>query len=399
MTIDPFAGACQPPVSERGLEVAGLFSGIGGLELGLHKAGHQAVLLCENDPFASKVLTAQFDAEVVGDVREVRTLPQVDLVSAGFPCQDLSQAGRTRGIRGSKSGLVGEVFRLLSASSRIDWLLLENVPFMLHLDRGEGMRYLTQYLSSEGFYWAYRIVDTRSFGIPQRRRRVLLLASRKYDPRPVLFGDDCPGSGWTVQEPSCYGFYWTEGRKGLGWAVESIPTLKCGSSVGIPSPPAVWNSVTGEVGKIRLGDAERLQGFAVDWTMPAMEVPRARIGARWRTVGNAVSVPVAKWIGNALSRPGKYDASTDAYLLGNRWPTAAWGTGGQAWQAQVSEWPKGFKSKRLSTFLREGLEPLSLRATTGFLSRARSGNLAFRDGFLDGLDAHGRLMETAASSA
>jgi DNA (cytosine-5)-methyltransferase 1 len=68
-------------------------------------------------------------------------------VTHAFPCQDLSQAGRTRGIDGHQSGLVGEVFRLVDGLCRSDsWLLLENVPFMLQLDRGRGMRFLTESL-------------------------------------------------------------------------------------------------------------------------------------------------------------------------------------------------------------------------------------------------------------
>jgi DNA-cytosine methyltransferase len=190
--------AKRPP-----LRVAGLFAGIGGVEYGLAAAGHDTTLRCEIDDAAGAVLSAHYpDVPLVPDVRDVRNVSGIDLLAAGFPCQDLSQAGRTAGINGKKSGLVGEVLRLVRDFDP-RWLLLENVPFMLALDGGRGMLYLTTWLSNLGFRWAYRVVDTRAFGLPQRRQRVLLLASRSEDPRNVLFADDAgaPRKSVTVALP------------------------------------------------------------------------------------------------------------------------------------------------------------------------------------------------------
>src|SRR5947207_2875632 len=92
------------------LRVTGLFAGIGGFELGLAAAEHETNLACEIDPAAAAVLDARFPAiPRAGDVRELRELPHgTDMIVAGFPCQDLSQAGRTEGISGERSGLIGE---------------------------------------------------------------------------------------------------------------------------------------------------------------------------------------------------------------------------------------------------------------------------------------------------
>ena len=97
------------------MKVAGLFAGIGGLETGLATAGHEAVLFCEIWEPARAVLAAHYPhIPCERDVAELRALPEnVDLLTAGFPCQDLSQAGLTRGIEGARSSLVGHVFRLL----------------------------------------------------------------------------------------------------------------------------------------------------------------------------------------------------------------------------------------------------------------------------------------------
>lgn len=393
--------APAPKVSGESFQVAGLFAGIGGIERGLHRSGHHSSLLCEVETGAARVLRHQFpDVPVVGDVRSLKSIAGAELLTAGFPCQDLSQAGRTAGIRGEQSGLVGEVFRLFDeASPTPRWLLLENVPFMLQLDRGAAIRFLISALEERGMTWAYRIVDSRSFGVPQRRRRVVLLASKTEDPRCVLFADEKGEPEKKSHEGFVCGFYWTEGTRGLGWAVDAVPTLKSGSTVGIPSPPAMWFPDTGLVATPDIRDAERLQGFPVDWTVSATEgTPRIRESHRWKLVGNAVTVNLAEWVGSRLREPGTYDNERDVELpkMGS-WPTAAWGRPGERHRVMISEWPKRTRRKQLTEFLRYDPKPLSERATRGFLKRARKGSLRFVDGFLDAVAQHAERMSRQSS--
>lgn len=371
----------------RQLSVVGLFAGIGGIEVGLHKAGHRTELLCEIDPAAQRVLRTHFpEVPLTADVRELEAIPDAGICAAGFPCQDLSQAGRTEGIHGTNSGLVAEVFRLVEhADPR--WLVLENVPFMLQLDRGEAMRFLTRSLERLGFSWAYRVVDTRAFGLPQRRQRVILLASRTDDPRQVLFVGNEREPVWPHYSEVACGFYWTEGIRGLGWAVDAIPTLKGGSTIGIPSAPAI-RFPDGLIATPDLRDAERLQGFEADWTAPASDNGRKK-GFRWKLVGNAVSVPVAHWLGTRLQDPQPYDGSHDESLPpGAPWPKAAWGASGDVRRADVSTWPVRHEYHHLAEFLRFDPAPLSERATLGFLRRTQQSSLNFPPGFLDDVAAH-----------
>lgn len=384
-----------------GLSVAGLFAGIAGIEQGLAAAGHQAELLCEADPGAMAVLKARLPGVPLHpDVRTLRSLPTVDVVTAGFPCQDLSQAGKTAGITGHRSGLVDHALRLVRRRrGGPRWLLLENVPFMLQLDRGRAMHHLTEALEEMGYRWAYRVVDARAFGLPQRRLRVVLLASRTEDPRAVLYADDAVPELPPLKDSDLHdcGFYWTEGVRGLGWAVDAVPTLKGGSTVGIASPPAVrrragcepgWGIVTPG-----LRDAERLQGFAEGWTEAAVTDAGARVGHRWKLVGNAVPVPLAAWVGRRLRAPGEYIGARDPILQpGEAWPTAAWGGREGIHRADVSAWPVAEGYRHLETYLRNP-KPLSVRATAGFLKRAESGNLRFVDGFLDDVREHLAVMQ------
>lgn len=93
---------------ESPLRIAGLFAGIGRLELGLAAAGHETTMMCEWDAAAQRVLADKFPSvPLAGDIANLESIGEGDLVSAGFPCQDLNQAGRAAGIKGSRSGLVG----------------------------------------------------------------------------------------------------------------------------------------------------------------------------------------------------------------------------------------------------------------------------------------------------
>ena len=375
------------------MKVVGLFAGIGGLEAGFAASGHQAALLCELWAPARRVLASRFPtAPVTSDIRALPALPsEVELVAAGFPCQDLSQAGGTAGIDGDRSSLVAHVFRLLD-DRPVPWVVLENVSFMLQLQRGRAMRRLVEAFETRGYRWAYRVVNTLAF-LPQRRERVLFVATTSdVDPADVLFADEMmPRVPATDLAARAHGFYWTEGIRGLGWAPDAIPTLKNGSTVGIPSPPAIMMP-DGAVVTPALEDAERLQGFEAGWTEPAAEVARASL--RWSLVGNAVSVPVARWLGRRLAQPGIHDPARDRpFPARAAWPRAARFDGGRGHAVEIGDCPTWEDRPPLADFLHHDTKLLSLRATKGFYARTGRSSLRFPDGFRERLRAHIAAME------
>lgn len=377
------------------MKVAGLFAGIGGFEVGLARSGHETQLLCEIWPPAQEVLKARFpNAPVVSDVTTLHSLPaDTEVVVAGFPCQDLSQAGLTLGITGARSGLVGHVFRLLD-THRAPVVVLENVSFMLHLAGGKALRIIIDAFEERGYRWAYRVVNSLAF-LPQRRERVLFVATLRdadLDPADVILSDeqDAPQIE-TSLDTHGHGFYWTEGIRGLGWAPDAIPTLKNGSTVGIASPPAILLP-DGQVVLPDIRDAERLQGFEQNWTEPAQHV--ARPSMRWSLVGNAVTVPVAEWLGRRLAHPGHYDRTRDWHeLKGAKWPRAARLDGDRRVAVRITSFPEWHIRPGIHNFLQYPGRPLSARATRGFLSRTERSTLRFADGFLHRVRMHLSRME------
>jgi DNA (cytosine-5)-methyltransferase 1 len=357
------------------MRVVSLFSGIGGFEAGFAKAGFKTVLMCESDPTARAVLEKRFpEIDVRKDVTRMRTLPGCEILTAGWPCQDLSQAGRTAGVSGNRSSLVSEVFRLLRASPRKpEFVVLENVAFALHLQKGKAISFVTDQLEDLGYRWAYRILDSRHFGLPQRRRRLFVVGSLSRNPSDIIFdGFDNGFDTWPTSK-SKYGFYWTEGNTGIGWSPGAIPPLKGGSGLSIPSPPAIWEVEKRNFVIPGIRDAERMQGFASGWTKTDDDSPRGE-RSRWRMVGNAVSVPVAEWLGKRI----KSEATVEDIKSIKSTKSANAGMGGPNEQSQsllVSESPTKPRHVTLDEFDLRCPSPLSQRAALGFFDRVTNSSL------------------------
>jgi DNA (cytosine-5)-methyltransferase 1 len=160
------------------LTIGSTFTGVGGADLGLERAGFSVAWQCELDAWKRSVLAAHWPSiPIYEDITTLYDPAPVDLMIGGFPCQDLSVAGKRKGFSGERSVLAFEFLRL-AESIAPRWILLENVPGLLTSNRGRDFARLVDEMVGCGYGVAWRILDARYFGVPQRRRRVFLVARR-----------------------------------------------------------------------------------------------------------------------------------------------------------------------------------------------------------------------------
>src|SRR5262245_25850920 len=163
-----------------------VFTGIGGFDVGWERAGLECVWQIECDDNCNFVLERHWpQVKRYTDVRTVPTneLVRPDWVCGGFPCQDLSVSGKRAGLAGERSGLFFEFARIVGLV-RPRWLLVENVPGLLSSNGGRDFGVLLDTLADLGYGLAWRILDSRFFGVPQRRRRVFIVGAETLgDPR------------------------------------------------------------------------------------------------------------------------------------------------------------------------------------------------------------------------
>ena len=355
------------------MKFGSLFSGVGGFDLGLERAGMECVWQCEIDPKRREILAKHWpEIRRYEDVRSVSSgrpqscrdggavshtvsgtaarLHSVDLICGGFPCQDLSVAGQRAGLAGSRSGLWWEFDRIIG-EVRPAWVLLENVPGLLSSNGGDDFALILDALGKRGYGYAYRILDSRYFGVPQRRRRVFVVghSSGRCDyPASVLFepeggGGHTPASGTKGEGvagtlgggPSgARGYrndldndtYVTAGPPEVSGTVSSKWRKGSGGPAGdeaynlVPPEAVVWHENQGGnlaaggvatralkagashsyqgVGVRRLTPVEcaRLQSFPDDWASEWSD------SVQYAAYGDAVTVPVIQWIGERMEK-------------------------------------------------------------------------------------------------
>jgi len=288
------------------LSFGSLFTGIGGFDLGLERAGWECRWQVELDPWRRQVLARHWpDVPRWADVRDFpypnkvgvgsgllkqgrsdyRRDLGVDLICGGFPCQDLSVAGKRAGLAGERSGLFFE-FARIAQTFRPTWLLIENVPGLLTSAKGHDFAVVVDTLADIGYGLAWRILDSQYFGVPQRRRRVYIVGHLGAPcPPEVLFepeggGGDTPAGG--------------KAGEGVAHALRSSPR-------GVDEHTGTTDQyLAGQiVSQCASPDAD---GMRAATGVPCGLDPDARTpdGRRYAALGEAVTVNVIQWIGSRL---------------------------------------------------------------------------------------------------
>lgn len=324
----------------------GLFSGIGGFESAFRRVGAELIAACEIEPSCQQVLRRQFSgAEIINDVKEItgdRIRIKPDVITGGFPCQDLSVAGRRAGLVGERSGLWFELIRII-AESQPRWVVIENVPGLLSSNGGRDFAVILHGLVECGYGVAWRVLDSQYTGVAQRRERVFIVASLGSQRcAEVLFERD--GSAWdspprreagqgvaaltangvgtcgaddnqaqaghlVVATLTSNGDAHSGFRLGDGLVVAHRMTafgeyVEDGTSSTLKQRDYkdATDLVVGSFGVRRLTptECERLQGYPDGWTAFGDNGKQISDSARYRMLGNAVTEPVVAWIARRI---------------------------------------------------------------------------------------------------
>ncbi|HRR42061.1 MAG TPA: DNA cytosine methyltransferase [Syntrophales bacterium] len=306
------------------LTALSLFSGIGGLDIAAHAAGIETVGFCEIEPFAVKVLERRFPGiENHGDItrftnrrlRELGGSPflrfkcpadydgTIDVVHGGFPCQDLSVAGKQKGLSGERSGLWFEMLRVIS-ELRPAYVVAENVRGAVNL----ALPAVASGLEGEGYeVWSF-VVPASAFGAPHRRERLFVLGVRRdvadafaerlqrgewrgaflEQGAPALEPASECGEGGLWPTPSVHGNYNRRGLSansgdGLATAVKMWPTAQAREWKGssgrslkgkeIDLPTAIKTASIKTSDQLNPAWVEILMGFPLGWTDPDCDEP------------------------------------------------------------------------------------------------------------------------------
>jgi len=302
------------------VRIGSLFSGIGGLELGLERAGvGKTVWQCECDDYALAVLAKHWPhAQRFRDVRAMdESTPPVDVICGGFPCQDISNAGRREGITGERSGLFFELMRVVRMV-RPRFVVLENVAALL----GRGLDTVLGELSESGFDAEWDCVPASAVGAPHRRDRVFIIGVLADAPIMLCDGGEYHSErdsqrGQTISESGnrsrsedvadadrggCIadGIVRRMGQVDREWSDESMPTAERGAEVADANCRGLARRSIDYSGRRESG-----------WTQcfgrwePEPDVGRVAHGVpsrvdRLRCLGNAVVPQVAEVVGRRL---------------------------------------------------------------------------------------------------
>jgi len=247
------------------------FAGIGGFRLGLERAGFTCVGGCEIDDYARQVYHKNFGEWPARDIREVTDINGADRLCGGFPCQDISVAGKGAGLSGERSGLWWELARLIKdCAPRI--VFLENVPALTHRGLGDVLGAL----ADGGYDAEWDCIPAAAFGAPHRRDRVWIVAN----------SEGVKGRDKRNNSPD-----------GKGWKGRNEPRQIC-------TDVADAKGIYAQRLDNRQGEGEPWRG---SWWEVEPSVGRVANGVpsrmdRLRCLGNAVVPQVVEWIGRRINR-------------------------------------------------------------------------------------------------
>jgi len=285
-----------------------LFGGIGGFRLGLEKANQRfrCVWYCDNNKYAVQVYNKKFKENYMPtDIREVetRSIPDFDLLCAGFPCQSFSVAGKRKGFKDTRGNMFFEIARIAKQKQpRI--LFLENVKGLLSHDKGKTFAVILNTLDELGYDCEWQVLNSKDFGVPQNRERVFIIGYFRGTSRPKVFPIRCDAG--EVSKISRIGTCQPEHPNNYNvFAIDGVsPTLSSAGDGHWGQSILPFCKACGSIRRLTPVECERLQSFPDNWTRYGTdengETVEISDTQRYRMCGNAVTCNVVEAIGNLV---------------------------------------------------------------------------------------------------
>lgn len=310
------------------MRVASLFAGAGGLDLGFVKAGHEIAWANDFDSDAAATYRRNIgDHIVLGDVSQidVATIPDIDLIMGGFPCQGFSRANMLRHAGDERNKLYREFVRIVDGK-RPSLFLAENVRGIMSLEGGSAFRRIVSDFEAIGYRMEHHVVNAADYGVPQQRWRVFLVGRRIDVPdsaAPVFPGPThsqvpaaTPGRlGWVSIGEALRGLPGPDTEEGRAIPnhmyshykfVERDFTGHRTTNPDRPSPTilARGNGGGGVCAIPHPGGQRRMsvRESAIAQTFPMDFVFEGALNSMYRQVGNAVPVRLAQQVAEAFAR-------------------------------------------------------------------------------------------------
>lgn len=293
--------------------VAAFFSGAGGLDLGFKQAGFDIVFSNEFDKFAAKTHDANFDIKVnQEDITKLDkdSVPLVDVVIGGFPCQPFSAAGNQKGLLDPRGTLFMDLLEVVKSQIKRGntpkAIVLENVYNLVTMQKGQVLETVLDSVRELGYNVQYKVLNSKDFGLPQNRRRVFIVATHStYEfPEPTglslkvqdLLEDNVDDKYLLSDKLIAYVTGSVGGFTNSTWQFDREIALTLTATMHKMHRASMDNYYTRKGGVSRLTPREcaRLQGFPDTFEMPVSDTQA------YKQMGNAVSVPVAKAVADQL---------------------------------------------------------------------------------------------------
>ncbi|NFF69472.1 DNA cytosine methyltransferase [Clostridium sporogenes] len=288
-----------------------MFCGIGTVRMGFEHAGHECVYSIEWDKWKRKIYSIIFGGEPEGgDITKCRAneLPKSDCWCFGAPCQDFSIAGKRAGLKGDRSSMVREVFRLLwelEEEHRPKWLLYENVKGMLSSNKGYDFFEILLEMEKLGYDCEWQVLNSKNFGVPQNRERVFTIGHLRRRSKRKIF----PIRREDKNTIKILG-YLSDGYKDVNYVLNTTGIAKCLTKMegGNRQPKVLVKPVRGRVGK---GIANTLDTKCQQGTLMQGRIRRLTPKECWRLQG-IQDIITNKVIAAGISDTQMYRGAGDA---------------------------------------------------------------------------------------